>query len=175
MKGDQKSHIMNEFKQGRIQVLVSTTVVEVGVDVPNATVMAVEHPERFGLSQLHQLRGRVGRGKHQSHCYLFASSRRGEISGHRLDAMEQTEDGFKLSEIDLEIRGPGEFLGTRQSGTLPFQIADLIRDQLWLTKARADAIDILKLDPELKLERHVALKGYFKRQGKQQFERLQTS
>src|SRR6185312_745330 len=106
-----KARIMAQFKSGELHILVSTTVVEVGVDVPNATVMVVEHAERFGLSQLHQLRGRVGRGAKQSYCFLLSKSRLGETTQVRLDVLEQTNDGFKIAEADLEIRGPGEFLG----------------------------------------------------------------
>ena len=111
-----------------------TTVVEVGVDVPNATVMVVEHAERFGLSQLHQLRGRVGRGADQSFCFLFAAAKTGETTELRLEVLEETGDGFKIAEADLEIRGPGEFLGTRQAGGLPFKLANLVRDREWLSE-----------------------------------------
>jgi ATP-dependent DNA helicase RecG len=149
--------------------------VEVGVDVPNATVMAVEHAERFGLSQLHQLRGRVGRGSHQSHCFLFAPARTGESTQFRLEVLEDTEDGFKIAEADLEIRGPGEFLGTRQSGGLPFRLANLVRDREWLFKARADAEILLQMDPDLELPAHAPLRRYYEREGNLQFERLKTS
>ncbi len=173
-KSDEKQAIMQSFKEGKIHVLVSTTVIEVGVDVPNATVMAIEHSERFGLSQLHQLRGRVGRGKHQSYCYLFTAQRTGELSKQRLDVLESTQDGFKIAEADLEIRGPGEFLGTRQAGSMPFKMASLIRDQEWLTRARNDVIDLLKTDPDSFLAENDPWRRFLDRHGKIQSERLST-
>jgi ATP-dependent DNA helicase RecG len=156
-------------------VLVSTTVVEVGVDVPNATIMVVEHAERFGLSQLHQLRGRVGRGAQQSYCFLFAAPKTGETTSQRLEVLEETGDGFKIAEADLEIRGPGEFLGTRQAGGLPFRLANLVRDREWLIRARDDAALLLKEDPELLLPQHSNLRRYYEREGRLQFDRLKTS
>jgi ATP-dependent DNA helicase RecG len=175
MKSDEKANVMDRFKRGELQILVSTTVVEVGVDVPNATIMAIEHAERFGLSQLHQLRGRVGRGQAQSHCFLFAPQRTGEATAERLEVLEKTQDGFEIAEADLEIRGPGEFLGTRQAGGLPFRLANLIRDREWLIKARDDASDLLRTDPDLALNSNHRLRAYFEREGKLQFERLKTS
>ena len=175
MKPDDKSKIMNQFQRNEIQILVSTTVVEVGVDVPNATVMAIEHAERFGLSQLHQLRGRVGRGGAQSYCFLFSHPRVGETTAERLEVLEETTDGFKIAEADLEIRGPGEFLGTRQAGDLPFRLANLIRDRDWLLKARDDAMDLLKVDPNLEAPENARLRRYFEREGSLQFDRLKTS
>jgi len=174
-KAEEKAAIMEAFKRNELHVLVSTTVVEVGVDVPNSTVMVIEHAERFGLSQLHQLRGRVGRGAKQSYCLLFAPAKTGETTQHRLEVLEQTQDGFKIAEADLEIRGPGEFLGTRQSGGLPFKLANLVRDQEWLIRARDDASRILKDDPELVRPEHLPLRRYFEREGNLQFERLRTS
>ena len=133
---------MEAFKANEIQALVSTTVIEVGVDVPNATVMIVEHAERFGLSQLHQLRGRVGRGSEQSYCILI-SHQQGRVEGsdafERLDAMVETQDGFLIAEKDLQIRGPGEFFGTRQAGLPAFKMADLIEDEDLLKMARQEA------------------------------------
>ncbi len=172
MRSDDKTEIMEKFKKNEIHVLASTTVVEVGVDVPNATVMVVEHAERFGFSQLHQLRGRVGRGKVQSYCFLMAPS--GGPGIERLRILEKTNDGFKIAEADLELRGPGEFLGTRQSGDLPFRMANLIRDQDWLIKAREDVISLLKVDPSLMLPENLPLRCYFEREGHLQFERLKT-
>ncbi len=174
-KAEEKAAIMDAFKRNELHALVSTTVVEVGVDVPNSTVMVIEHSERFGLSQLHQLRGRVGRGAKQSYCLLFAAAKTGETTQHRLEVLEQTQDGFKIAEADLEIRGPGEFLGTRQSGGLPFKLANLVRDQEWLIRARDDASKILKDDPELVRPEHLPLRRFFEREGNLQFERLRTS
>lgn len=175
-KADEKAKIMEDFKQNKIQILVSTTVVEVGVDVPNATVMVIEHSERFGLSQLHQLRGRVGRGNYSSFCFLFSHQKAGESnSSIRLEVLEETNDGFKIAEADLEIRGPGEFLGVRQSGGLPFRLAHLVRDREWLIKARDDAMKLLREDPDLLTSENQPLRNYFIREGQIQFERLKTS
>jgi ATP-dependent DNA helicase RecG len=175
MKSDEKAAIMERFQRGELDVLVSTTVVEVGVDVANATVMVVEHSERFGLSQLHQLRGRVGRGSHQSYCFLLANARAGETTEARLEVLVETNDGFKIAEADLEIRGPGEFLGTRQAGGLPFRMANLVRDRNWLLKARDDATELLRSDPDLEHPEHAPLRRYYEREGSLQFERLKTS
>lgn len=150
MDSAEKLRILNEFREGKIHVLVSTTVIEVGVDVPNATVMVVENAERFGISQLHQLRGRVGRGSEQSFCYLVASHLGSPEILRRLKSMEKLSDGFKLSEIDLEMRGPGEFLGTKQSGLPEFRLAQLPRDLIWLQEARRDAFALIDRDPHLK-------------------------
>ncbi len=139
MKGAEKEAVMAAFKAGELDILVATTVIEVGIDVPNATVMLVEHAERFGLAQLHQLRGRVGRGQGESTCLLLRAERCGEDALRRLQVMEQTTDGFRIAEADLEIRGPGEFLGTRQAGMADFRIANLLRDGRILEEARCDA------------------------------------
>jgi ATP-dependent DNA helicase RecG len=149
MKAEEKESVMRSFRAGEIQLLVSTTVIEVGVDVPNATVMVVEHAERFGLSQLHQLRGRVGRGAAQATCILVAPYRRGEDVHKRLQTMAATVDGFRIAEVDLEIRGPGEFLGTRQSGLPDFRVANLLRDTRLLALARETAEEWLAHDPTL--------------------------
>jgi len=170
-----KTSIMERFRQGEVQILVSTTVVEVGVDVPNATVMVIEHAERFGLSQLHQLRGRIGRGQHASTCFLKTSRPAHIPTPERLEVMCETEDGFKIAEADLELRGPGEFLGTRQSGTLPFKIASLVRDQEWLTQARNDVLEILKTDPKLADPQNKNLKDYLAHHGKIEASHVQTS
>jgi ATP-dependent DNA helicase RecG len=175
MRPDEKNQVMDDFKNNRIQVLVSTTVVEVGVDVPNATVICVEHAERFGLSQLHQLRGRVGRGMHASFAFLFTGSQGSETTQARLEVLEETNDGFEIAEADLRIRGPGQFLGTRQAGGLPFKLADLVRDRDWLLCARDDAMELLKSDPDLILDEHSPLRIYFEREGKLQSDRLKTS
>jgi ATP-dependent DNA helicase RecG len=139
MKPEEKEEVMRRFVKGEIQILVSTTVIEVGVDVPNASVMVVEHAERFGLSQLHQLRGRVGRGAEQSFCVLLASDKQTNVARERLGIMEETNDGFKIAEKDLEIRGPGELMGTRQAGLPEFRIANLVRDLDILQAARREA------------------------------------
>jgi ATP-dependent DNA helicase RecG len=139
MKASEKEETMRRFVGGEIQVLVATTVVEVGVDVPNASVMIVEHAERFGLSQLHQLRGRVGRGAEQSYCVLMASDKQTSVAQQRLGIMEETSDGFRIAEKDLEIRGPGEVMGTRQSGVPTFRIGNLVRDLQILEEARREA------------------------------------
>jgi ATP-dependent DNA helicase RecG len=139
MKSAEKEEVMSHFVAGEIQILVATTVVEVGVDVPNASLMIIEHAERFGLSQLHQLRGRVGRGAEQSYCVLLASEKQTAVARERLGIMEETSDGFRIAEKDLEIRGPGEVMGTRQSGIPTFRIGNLVRDVLILEEARREA------------------------------------
>jgi ATP-dependent DNA helicase RecG len=157
MKAEEKQAVMDRFRAGEVRVLVATTVIEVGVDVPNATVMMVEHAERFGLSQLHQLRGRVGRGAAQSHCLLIAHFKRaGDEARERLKAMERTQDGFELARVDLQLRGPGELLGTRQSGQKLFEVADLYRDEAILEEARAEAFALVEADPELSRPEHAA-------------------
>ncbi len=143
LKNDEKEDVMNKFKNKEYDILVSTTVVEVGVDVPNATVIVIENAERFGLSQLHQLRGRVGRSDLQSYCILSSSTRSQETKA-RLNIMTQTNDGFVIAEKDLQLRGPGEFLGTRQSGLPDMIIADIVNDAKILELARAEAIDFVK-------------------------------
>ena len=143
MKSADKEGTMGAFSRGEVQVLVSTTVVEVGVDVPNATVMVIEHAERFGLAQLHQLRGRVGRGRTPSTCVLLAYGRLSEVARARLDVMVSTEDGFAIAERDLELRGPGDFFGTRQWGMPTFRVAHLIRDRDLLERARTEAFRLV--------------------------------
>lgn len=149
MKEKKKDQIMKDFRQGKTQVLVSTVVIEVGIDVPNASVMVIDHAERYGLSQLHQLRGRVGRSSYQSYCLLFGDFTTPEAE-KRLRVMEATNDGFKIAEEDLRIRGPGEFLGTRQSGLPEFKIADLTRDFSILQVTRQAAFKLMRDDPQLK-------------------------
>jgi len=139
MKSAEKDSVMRAFIANEIQILVATTVIEVGVDVPNASVMLIEHAERFGLSQLHQLRGRVGRGAAESYCILLAQYEQTKDARERLKIMEETTDGFKIAERDLEIRGPGEVMGTRQSGLPIFRVANLVRDQKILEAARGEA------------------------------------
>jgi ATP-dependent DNA helicase RecG len=149
MKLAEKDAVMRRFKAGDIQLLVSTTVIEVGIDVPNATVMVVEHAERFGLAQLHQLRGRVGRGAEAAICVLLTAFRRSEDAYRRLQALVHSSDGFQIAEADLEFRGPGELLGTRQSGLPDFRVANLIRDQRIMEEARRAALEWLAGDPDL--------------------------
>jgi ATP-dependent DNA helicase RecG len=149
MKSEEKEATMMEFKEGKIQILVATTVIEVGIDIPNASVMVVEHAERFGLSQLHQLRGRIGRGRYPSKCILLAQYRSSEEAKVRLRAMERTTDGFQIAEEDLELRGPGEFFGTRQSGLPDFRVAHIIRDTPILIEARKEAFRLVEEDPTL--------------------------
>ena len=156
MKAKEKNVVMEAFAQGTIQVLVSTTVVEVGVNVPNATVMMVENAERFGLAQLHQLRGRVGRGEYQSYC-IFIQGNQEQVS-KRLEILNKSNDGFYIAGEDLKLRGPGDLFGIRQSGDMEFKIGDIYNDSAILTKASEAADEILALDPELDLEQHRFLK-----------------
>lgn len=141
---------MSAFAAGRAHILVSTTVIEVGVDVPNASVMVIESAQRFGLSQLHQLRGRVGRGSDESYCILMKDVKTSREAQQRLDLMCRTEDGFAIAEEDMKMRGPGDLEGTAQSGLpISLNIASLARDGILLSEARADAIDVLQSDPLL--------------------------
>jgi ATP-dependent DNA helicase RecG len=149
MSAREKEQVMAGFKAGEIDILVSTTVIEVGVDVPNASMMLVVHAERFGLAQLHQLRGRVGRGVRPSRCLLLAYVPLGEEARRRLDVMCSTTDGFRLAEEDLAIRGPGEFMGTRQSGLPDLRVADIVRDAPLLSAARQEAFTLVGADPAL--------------------------
>ena len=149
LKPDEKEQVMSCFKRHELDILVATTVIEVGIDVPNATVMVIEHAERFGLSQLHQLRGRVGRGSHHSRCILLTSGTLSEDAEKRLRVMEATSDGFRIAEADLEIRGPGDFLGTRQSGMPDFRVASILRDGAILEQARTAAFELLAREPGL--------------------------
>jgi len=162
MRSAEKEAVMARFAAGELQVLVATTVIEVGVDVANATVMVIEHAERFGLAQLHQLRGRVGRGVHPSTCVLLAHGRLSEVARVRLEAMVRTGDGFALAETDLELRGPGDFFGTRQSGMPTFRVAHLLRDRDLLEKARAEAFRLLEAGPEAMPS---SLAGFLEKEG----------
>jgi ATP-dependent DNA helicase RecG len=154
MKGSEKDRVMTDFAGKRIQILVSTTVIEVGIDIPEASLMVIEHAERFGLSQLHQLRGRVGRSEIPSFCILLTQKMGSEDSRKRLRIMEQTNDGFRIAEEDLAIRGPGEFMGTRQSGLPDFRIANIVRDGRILGDAKADAFGLVEDDPRLESPLH---------------------
>ena len=153
METDLKENAMRLFQQGEIDILVATTVIEVGVDVPNAAVMVIEHAERFGLAQLHQLRGRIGRGAARSYCILMTGGKISEEGERRLDAMVRTNDGFKIAELDLELRGPGEFFGTRQAGLPSFRVANIIRDRELLEVAKREAAAVLAgSDPDISQE-----------------------
>ena len=143
LDSDEKEHVMREFQQGKIELLVATTVIEVGVDVPNATVMVIEHADRFGLAQLHQLRGRIGRGAAKSYCVLMRGGKVSEEGERRLDAMVRSNDGFQIAELDLELRGPGEFFGTKQAGIPSFRVANIIRDRQLLEAAKREAAFVI--------------------------------
>jgi ATP-dependent DNA helicase RecG len=150
LKPAQKAKVMEQFRKGEFGVLASTTVIEVGVDIPNATVMVIENSERFGLAQLHQLRGRVGRGTQKSYCVLVPGDTAPPESIERIRLLERTENGFELAEADFKLRGPGNILGTEQSGLPPFALAELGGDPTPLRDARELAATLLKADPELK-------------------------
>jgi len=169
MKPEEKEAVMNAFKAGDIDILVSTTVIEVGVDVPNATLMLVEHAERFGLTQLHQLRGRVGRNSSQSTCVLLAKYPMSDDARKRLDIMTGTSDGFRIAEADLEMRGPGELFGTRQHGTLMLKIANLATDGMVVEEARKAAFHVVENDPDLASGQHMHLKQAYERHYRTQF------
>ena len=161
MKPADKDAEMKRFSEGKTNIMVATTVIEVGVNVPNASVMIIESAERFGLSQLHQLRGRVGRGAEQSYCILMTSHKLSSDSKTRMETMVQTNDGFEIAEVDLKLRGPGDLMGTQQSGVLNLQIADLVRDRDTLTLARNYALKLLKEDPGMQKPEHAALRAVY--------------
>lgn len=163
MKSDEKEAVMKRFAAGEVHILVSTTVIEVGVNVPNASVMIVEHAERFGLSQLHQLRGRIGRGSRKSYCILMTDIKRSKEGRFRLDTMAKTTDGFEIAEADLKLRGPGDFLGTKQSGLPDFRFADIVEDQELVYVTRSVAQQILREDPDLSKSEHTGLRKIFSR------------
>jgi ATP-dependent DNA helicase RecG len=157
LASDDKEIAMRRFQRGEIDVLVATTVIEVGVDVSNATIMVVEHAERFGLAQLHQLRGRIGRGAAKSYCVLMTGNKISPEGELRLDTMVRTTDGFEIAETDLQLRGPGEFFGTRQAGLPAFRVANLIRDRELLEVARREAAALISGDDVTEAERSRAL------------------
>ena len=157
MRPSEKDDIMDDFKNKKLDILVSTTVIEVGVNVPNATLMIIENAERFGLAQLHQLRGRVGRGKHKSYCILIYNSKT-EVCRERMAIMEETTDGFKISQKDLEIRGPGEFFGTRQHGLPELKVANIFKHIKILKQAQLEARYIIGQDVKLQQEDNKKLK-----------------
>jgi ATP-dependent DNA helicase RecG len=161
MKPADKDAEMKRFAEGKTNIMVATTVIEVGVNIPNASVMIIESAERFGLSQLHQLRGRVGRGAEQSYCILMTSFKLSNDSKIRLETMCKTNDGFEIAEVDLKLRGPGDIMGKQQSGVLQLQIADLVRDRDILMVARNEALKLIKKDASMSLPEHAALKGVF--------------
>ncbi len=163
MKTEEKQRVMGEFRAGKIDVLVATTVIEVGVDVANATVMVIEDADRFGLSQLHQIRGRVGRGSFESHCLLIADAP-SEEAASRLTAMTNSGDGFEIAEIDLKLRGPGDFFGTRQHGLPEFKLADITQEMELLKVAKEDALELLSRDGDLSAKEHGALRRRLARQ-----------
>jgi len=170
MSPEEKETVMGAFKRRDLDILVSTTVIEVGIDVPNATLMVIEHAERFGLSQLHQLRGRVGRGAAKSRCVLLTPGRLSDDGEKRLRVMESTCDGFRIAEADLEIRGPGDFLGTRQSGMPDFRVASILRDGTTLEQARQAAFSLLEDDPDLKEPDNIPLRDELIRRWGQRLE-----
>ena len=149
MKSEDKAFEMERFSSGKTQIMVATTVIEVGVNIPNASVMVIESAERFGLSQLHQLRGRIGRGADKSYCILMTGNKMSNDAKTRIEAMIRTQDGFELAEVDLKLRGPGDLMGTQQSGILQMRIANLSRDALVIHQVRSVVIDLLADDPTL--------------------------
>jgi ATP-dependent DNA helicase RecG len=157
MKPVDKDFEMQRFVRGETHIMVATTVIEVGVNVPNASVMVIESAERFGLSQLHQLRGRVGRGADQSYCILMTGHKLSKDTKLRMETMVRTNDGFEIAEVDLKLRGPGDLEGTQQSGLLGLRLADLTKDVSILQHARGVAAEILDKDPNLQLAEHLAL------------------
>jgi ATP-dependent DNA helicase RecG len=171
MRADEKQEVMNKFKANELNILVSTTVIEVGIDVPNATIMLIEHAERFGLAQLHQLRGRVGRSGHKSFCLLIANPTT-EDAVQRMKAMTKTNDGFVIAEEDLAIRGPGEFFGTRQAGMPDLKVANIARDVKILEIARKEAFRIAQIDPTLSKPDHKALKKVLQEKWKENLEMM---
>jgi len=176
MKPEQKDFSMNLFAKGKAHIMVATTVIEVGVNVPNATVMVIESAERFGLSQLHQLRGRVGRGADESYCVLMSSVKLTHESRKRLETMVSTNDGFEIAEVDLQLRGPGDMEGTQQSG-LPFdlKIANLSKDSQLLQYVRQVAMEILDEDPTLSLPQNIILQSQLDKSAKERISFSQIS
>ena len=153
MKPKEKNEIMTNFKNKTFDILIATTVIEVGIDVPNATIIVIQHADRFGLATLHQLRGRVGRGKKKSYCFLISDSK-SQTAKQRLSIMTKTTDGFKIASADLNMRGPGNFIGTNQHGFPEFKAGDIIKDINLIELAKETASNILSEDKELKLEKH---------------------
>ncbi len=185
MTETEKNDVMTAFKKNAINILVATTVIEVGIDIPNASVMIIEHADRFGLSQLHQLRGRIGRGIHQSYCILMTDdkhlderkiqTREDAAAYRRLKLFTSTTDGFKIAEYDLMLRGPGEFFGTKQSGLPPLRLADIIKDRDIIVQARKSAFRLAEEDPHLREERHARIRDVLKKNYKESFDFLKAS
>jgi ATP-dependent DNA helicase RecG len=161
MKPADKESEMKRFAEGKTNIMVATTVIEVGVNVPNASVMIIESAERFGLSQLHQLRGRVGRGAEQSYCILMTSHKLSSDSKTRMETMVSTNDGFEIAEVDLKLRGPGDLMGTQQSGVLNLQIADIVKDRDILMLARNYALKLLREDASMQKPEHATMRTVF--------------
>jgi len=174
MKPADKEFEMQRFVKGETQIMVATTVIEVGVNVPNASVMIIESAERFGLSQLHQLRGRVGRGAEKSYCILITSYKLSADGKTRMQTMVRTNDGFEVADVDLKLRGPGDLMGTRQSGMLDLKIADITKDGPILSKARDAALTLLKEDYNLSQPKHLSIRNEYlkKYRGKMQWSRI---
>jgi ATP-dependent DNA helicase RecG len=158
MKAEEKDFEMQRFMKGETHIMVATTVIEVGVNVPNASVMVIESAERFGLSQLHQLRGRVGRGAEKSYCILMTGQKLSKESKIRMETMEQTNDGFEIAEVDLKLRGPGDLLGTQQSGVLDLKVADISKDQQLVVYSRSIATKLLEEDADIKKEENYPIR-----------------
>ena len=166
MKPADKEYEMQQFVKGETQIMVATTVIEVGVNVPNASVMVVESAEKFGLSQLHQLRGRVGRGAEQSYCVLMTSYKLSEDARTRMETMVRTNDGFEIAEVDLRMRGPGDIMGTQQSGIIDLKLADLAKDNQLILLAREAAQQLLQDDPDLTHPKNALVRNELIRQMK---------
>ena len=161
MKPAEKDAAMQYFASGKAEIMVATTVIEVGVNVPNASVMVIESAERFGLSQLHQLRGRVGRGAEQSYCILMTSDKLSKESRTRIKTMTETNDGFKISEVDMQLRGPGDILGTQQSGVVDFKKLDLVADGKIIKTAKNAVEQLLTTDPQLTKPENLDMRNYY--------------
>lgn len=160
MKSEAKDFEMQRFVEGVTQVMVATTVIEVGINVPNASMMVIENAERFGLAQLHQLRGRVGRGADQSYCILMTKDKLSQEARTRIQTMVGTNDGFEIARVDLKLRGPGDLMGTQQSGVMDLLVSDLVQDGKILQAAREEAQQIIDADPKLSLEKHRVIKSH---------------
>jgi ATP-dependent DNA helicase RecG len=161
MRPEDKEWEMARFSKGETHIMVATTVIEVGVNVPNASVMVIENAERFGLSQLHQLRGRVGRGAEQSYCVLMTSEKLSDDGLTRIETMVRTNDGFEIADVDLQLRGPGDLMGTRQSGVMEYKLASLVHDGPLVEWARRAAARIVEEDPQLDQPEHASLRARF--------------